>query len=46
MMKHVGGLWKALSIADRQAYLKIADKDKVRYLKEMKEFFRKVALLN
>lgn len=42
VMKHVGSQWQNLTDKDRQYFQDKADLDKLRYLKEMKEFYDEV----
>ena len=43
VMKHVGSRWQSMTDKDRQYFQDKADLDKLRYLKEMKEFYDEVS---
>jgi hypothetical protein len=42
VMKQVGKAWQSMALLQRQYFKNKADRDKVRYLKQMKEFYDEV----
>lgn len=42
VMKHVGSRWQNMTDKEREYFQDKADVDKIRYLKEMKEFYDEV----
>lgn len=42
VMKEVGYAWQSMTAADRQYFQDKADKDKIRYLREQKQYYDEV----